>query len=152
MTLEEVAAVYAGSDGDATRALYAALLGRPPRGEIAMNLFRATKRSERAKGYRRGRHARAAYGVKDYSIGELCRALAAGAAPLGIAWGWGRDEKAVNFEDVLYVDVPGAGQVSFHCRGRKAGPDYTGQWDGAKGTAADRVVRWAHAVLHGVEV
>lgn len=147
MTLEQILAVYNGSSGEATRELYARLGAMPPRGPIAMNLMRACKASERAKVYSR-RFAGAAYDKKDWSIAELCRAMVAGddAVP---CWGWGRDERAINFENVLYINVPGSGQVSFHTALRRDGPDYPGGWDGAKGTAVLRICRWVEAVLDG---
>lgn len=97
--------------------------------------------------YKSGRSRAKAYDTKDWSIGQLADALVSHAEALGISWGWGRDEKAINFENVLYVDVPGAGQVSFHTRYRLAGPDYEKPWDGATGTAPERIIRFAEAVL-----
>lgn len=149
MTLDDILAVYNGSSAEATRALYARLEAMPPRGPIAMNLMRACKASERAKVYR-GRYVRAAYDKKDWSIGELCSAIARTYAEDVIqSWGWGWDAKAVNFENVLYIIIPGSGQVSFHTALRRDGPDYPGKWDGAKGTAVLRICRWVEAVLDG---
>lgn len=148
--MNEVQACYEGSSGDRTRALYDRLFRVGPAGRVAVNLLRACKNSERAKLYRSGRSRAKAYSTKDWSIGELAEALDDHAKTLGIAWGWGRDEKAVNFENVLYVEVPGAGQVSFHTSHRYAGPDYGNAWDGAKGTAPERIIRYASTVL-GIE-
>lgn len=150
MTYDEILAVYTGSDGNATIALYENLLNMAPRGPIAMNLMRTCKASERAKVYRRGRYRHMAYDKKDWSIGELCRALRD--ADLDIVWGWGLDPKAVGFENVIYIEIPGAGQVSFHTSYRADGPDYAGQWDGIRGAAARRICRWVEAVLDGREV
>jgi hypothetical protein len=47
---------------------------------------------------------------------------------------------------ILYVDLP-TGQVSFHTGTRGEGPDYAGEWDGAKGTAAERVCRFVAGVF-----
>ena len=73
------AEIYAGSDGEATKALYALLETRGPLGHIAMNLFRAQKCSERAKAYRggnsRGRYRDQAYERKGWSMGLLVKAL-----------------------------------------------------------------------------
>lgn len=149
--LDAVLAVYAGSSGDDTKALYAALekLGVP--GVVAMNLFRACKASERAKEYR-GRYKRAAYEKKQWSIDNLCTALLARPVE-GISFGWAIDERmrasgAPHF-NVLYVDT-WFGQISFHSDTRGAGPDYGGQWDGMKGVATGRVCRLV-AVLFQVK-
>lgn len=149
MMLDEIVTVYVGRDADRTKALYARLMEMPPRGIVAVNLLRVARNSEMAKGYR-GRSVRAAYGNKDWAMSQLCRALAESDGMLA-GWGWGRDEKAVNFEDVLYCDLP-TGQVSFHAARRHEGPTYTGAWDGAKGTAMIRICRWAEAILNGREV
>lgn len=153
----DVAKAYDGSDGEYTRALYAHLLTMAPRGLIAMNLLRTLKASTRAKSYR-GRPGRGspsystmAYDKKDWSIGELCGALIANPDVIA-SWGWGYDRNAVGFEHVLYVDIPGAGQVSFHTKYRRGGPDYPGAWDGAVGAARARICRWAQAVVDGQEL
>ena len=153
MNLADIIKVYEGSDGDATKALYARLAVMAPRGPIAMNLLRTCKASERAKVYRdgargRGSYRAMAYDKKDWAIGELCRALRDGDGVVP-SWGWGFDVKAIGFEHVLYVDIPGAGQVSFHTSYRKDGPDYAGAWDGVRGVAPRRICRWTEAVLDG---
>lgn len=146
--MSEVEACYFGSDGDRTRALYLRLLEvGEGRGDIAVNLLRTCKNSERAKCYKSGRSAAKAYATKDWAIGQLVLALKIHGDEAGFTWGWGYDAKTVNFEHVLYVDVPGAGQVSFHTGYRGEGPDYGKPWDGAKGTGAARVIRYAEAVL-----
>lgn len=147
--MSEVEACYYGSNGDRTKALYEALKAKGPAGVVAVNLLRASKNSERAKQYKSGRSVRAAYGSKDWALGELLGALSGHGEALGFVWGWGRDEKAVNFEDVLYIDIPGCGQVSHHLSYRGSGPDYPGEWDGAKGTGPERVIKFANAVLSG---
>lgn len=68
--------VFHQQNGDVTKAYYAELSSCGPLGEIAVALFRAQKRSSRAKDYRRGRWRRAAYDVKEWSISEVCRLLA----------------------------------------------------------------------------
>lgn len=150
MTLDDILAIYNGSSGAATRGLYAQLEAFAPRGPIAVKLLQACKASERAKKYTR-RFAAAAYDKKDWAISELCRALVA-EPDVVPSWGWGFDAKAIGFEHVLYIDVPGAGQVSFHTSYRKDGPDYAGGWDGIKAVAARRICRWTEAVLNGREV
>lgn len=149
MTIFDVSAIYNGSDADATRALYAALEAIGPAGKIAMNLLRAHKASVRAKKYRggngRGSYRRQAYDKKRWSIEQMIDALRDHADDLGIVWGWGRDEKAINFEDVLYVEC--GEQVSFHMDIRLDGPDYLRPWDGLKGVGDRRVIRYAEKVL-----
>jgi hypothetical protein len=141
--LAEVMSIYRGSDGAATRALYARLDGLGPIGVVAVNLFRAQKCSERAKAYRGRGYKDAAYGMDN-----LAAALGEHAAPLGIVWGWGEDDKQAFHRHVLYVELP-TGQVSFHTDKRGAGPDHPGGWDGMAGMSADRIVRWVGRLLDG---
>ncbi len=140
----DIAVVYNGSNGDATRALYTKLEKVGPLGVVAMNLFRALKTSSRAKVYRGRGYKDAAYDTKTWSMDNLVRVLIA--QDLGIRFGWGRDEKAVGFENVLYVDIP-TGQMSFHTERRGDGPDYPGVWDGAAKTGPDRICRWCEMLL-----
>lgn len=155
MKLDEIIAVYAGSDGDATRALYAKLEAITPLGPIAVNLFRACKTSNRAKRYRRGRgHITESYGRKDWSVENAARILAE-MTPSPFVWGWGIDEamKRERSDDphhhVVYFDLP-TGQVSFHVGARHPGPDYAGKWDRMIGTAPVRICEWCWEVLNGV--
>ena len=142
--------VYNGTDGDATRALYARLFALGPAGAVAVNLLRVSKNSKGGKTSRySGRGRRAAYESKDWAIGELCRELVAHSDELGIDWGWGYDAKAVGFEHVLYVEIPGHGQVSFHTYARRDGGDYGKEWDGVKDVSHVRIVGWAQFILNG---
>ena len=157
MNLDEIMAVYDGSNGDATKSLYERLQGFAPRGVVALNLFRACKASSRAKVYR-GRPGRSqpsykamAYEKKAWSIALLVDALRDHPGVIE-SWGWGYDAKSVGFEHVLYVDVPGCGQVSFHSDYRRDGPEYDGKWDGVQHQAPKRICRWIEAVLAGREV
>jgi hypothetical protein len=138
--------VYQGSDGEATKALYERLERLGDVGHVAVNLFRACKSSERAKTYRGGRYRGAAYDRKQWAMDNLATMLGKRAAPLGVVWGWGVDDKQSYHRHVLYVDIP-TGQVSFHCGWRGEGPDYPGQWDGQRGQAADRICRWCARLL-----
>jgi hypothetical protein len=137
--------VYHQQNGDLTRAYYADLNKRSPRGELAVALFRAQKRSARAKDYRPGKFRRAAYDVKNWSLAEITRVLLKYKGILDITWGWGEDRSTPGFEWVLYVDLP-AGQVSFHAAERGEGPDYAGEWDGCRGTSAGRVLAFCRDV------
>lgn len=147
----DVMVIYEGSNGDATKAMYNDLQALGPVGIIAMNLFRAQKCSARAKLYRRGGYKGLAYDRKSWSLGLLCEALAQ-YSNLGITWGWGTDDalKARGEENyhVLYLDLP-TGQVSFHNGSRKAGPDYSGKWDGVPRASPERVCRFVADVFTG---
>lgn len=153
MNFMEVMAVYNGSNGDETVAMYKRLEALGPAGVIAMNLFRCTKASGRAKVYR-GRGSRAwraqAYDKKNWSIGLLAAALAEHAASLGIAWGWGVDELLAKTDDphvhVIYVDLP-EGQVSFHTDERRPGPDHPTGWDQVRGAGPTRICKHVSALL-----
>lgn len=144
--LDEVQRVYAGSSGEATTALYNRLEQLGLVGVVAINLFRACKASERAKVYRGRGYRGAAYAKKQWSLDNVAGGMTAHATKLGIVWGWGYDAKAVNFEHVLYVDLP-TGQCSFHTDARGQGPDYPCQWDGLREQSADRIVRWCARLL-----
>lgn len=151
----EVLAVYLGSDGDATRALYARLEKLGAAGAVAVNLFRAHKASARAKLYRgglpgQGSYRRMAYDRKQWALDNLCSALLRHAEALGLVWGWGVDPQQPMHCNVLYLDLPG-GQVSFHTAGRGEGPDYAGGWDGVRDVGAERVCRWIAAQLAAAE-
>ena len=128
-TLMRVVAIYEGSDGDATKGLYATLETLGPRGVVALNLFRAQKNSERAKGYRRRGYRGAAYDRKQWAMDNLTQALTAAAIyGDGLRWGWAEDPDQAFHKWVLYVDLP-TGQVSFHTAERGEGPDYPDKWD-----------------------
>src|SRR5689334_7177425 len=90
---DDILAIYNGSNGDATKAVYVELEAIGPIGVVAVNLFRACKTSGRAKVYR-GRHYKgAAYDTKQWSMENLARVLSDHCEALGIVWGWGLDEK-----------------------------------------------------------
>jgi hypothetical protein len=150
--LIEIAAIYEGSDGDRTKALYERLMALGPAGVVATNVFRACKNSERAKKYRggngRGRYRDQAYERKQWALDNLAKALERHAADLGVGWGWGIDDKQDYHRHVLYVDLP-SGQVSFHTEARGSGPDYPGQWDGVRGASASRACSYAKRVMDG---
>ena len=146
----EVVATYQGSDGEATKRLYAELEALGPAGLVAMNLFRACKCSERAKAYRggngHGSYRAQAYERKQWSIENLSKILTSQAAGLGIVWGWNVDPKEPVHRHVLYVDLP-AGQVSFHTDVKCEGPQYEKRWDGVVGSAPERICRYLHDLL-----
>lgn len=138
--------IYDASDGEATARLYSTLEGLGPVGVVAVNLFRASKASGRAKVYRggvpgRGSYRSLAYSKKQWSLNNLCRVLSEHGDELGIRWGWKRDPDKQAHAWVLYVDLP-TGQVSFHAAPRGQGPDYPGDWDGARGMSPARILSW----------
>ena len=145
----EVLGAYLGSDAIRTRTLYAKLSALGPAGEIAVNLLRATQTSERAKVYRRRSSRGAAYDTKGWAMENLAALLAAHAASLGIAWGWGSDDATPGFPWVFYAELPDVGQVSFHSRDRGDGPDYGKPWDGVRGVSGQRACAWAARLLDG---
>lgn len=151
-SLSDLVRIYEGSDGAATSALYANLTTLGPIGEVAVNLFRASKTSGRAKVYRggtgRASYRDLAYGKKQWSMENLCRVLTQHAEAFGIQWGWKIDPEQSYHAWVLYADLPEVGQVSFHTAQRGRGPDYPGDWDGVKGVSPQRILRW----IAGLEV
>jgi hypothetical protein len=131
--------VFTQNDGEVTKVYYAEMEKLGTLGHIAVCLFRCQKRSSRAKDYRRGKYRRAAYDVKAWSMQELCKALQQNAQESGITWGWKEDTAVVFGEEpsqVLYVDLPGIGQCSFHNPSRFEGPEYQGKWSGIKNSDA----------------
>jgi hypothetical protein len=145
-----VVEIYSGSNGDATKALYARLEALGAAGLVAMNLFRAQKCSDRAKVYHGRRFKDDAYSRKQWSMENLCAILTKHAADLGITWGWKLDPVQEYYPWVLYIDTS-AGQISFHTGQRGKGPDYAGAWDGSRGCAL-RAVSFARTLLeqHGI--
>lgn len=141
--------VFTQNEGKVTQAYYADMNTRGPHGQLAVALFRAQKRSTAAKKYRGGRYRSAAYEVKNYSIGEICRILTA-YPELNMLWGWKSDaamtERGDPHDQVLYVTLP-QGQCSFHSSQRLAGPDYPGDWDGKK-ESAERIMAYCDAVAN----
>lgn len=144
--LREVSEVYAGSDGDATRALYARLEALGPIGVIAVNVFRAQKCSERAKRYRGREFKSAAYERKQWSIDNLAAALLRHGETAAVGWGWAHDQSQEGHPHLLYIDLP-TGQVSWHGGRRGPGPDYPGSWDKVTGAAPERICRWVANLL-----
>jgi hypothetical protein len=140
--------VFRQQDGNVTRSYYEHLERLGPQGHIACCLFRAQKRSSRAKEYSRGKYRRSSYDVKQWSIGELCKALEKSGDELGIRWGWKADDGVVlngGSSWVLYIELP-QGQVSFHSPVRETGPDYSGSWDGVRNASAGRIIQFCDSI------
>jgi hypothetical protein len=146
--------IFGQNDGDVTRKYYADLTKKGVAGEVAVALFRAQKRSSRAKEYRHGRYRQSAYDVKSWSMSEACRLLAEHSKELGIGYGWKEDPNTLfgaRTSWVLYVDIPGIGQVSFHSPDRLLGPPYTGEWSGEH-RSAERICQFCDRVMGIPEV
>lgn len=150
VSYEVAMAIYDGSSGEATLALYRRLEAVGPIGIVAMNLFRAHKASARAKAYRggdnKGSWKSQAYQKKQWSLDNLAKALDQNAGVIGLTWGWGVDEAQEIHQCVLFVDLP-TGQVSFHTAPRGPGPDYPGVWDGAVRQGQNRICRWVERLF-----
>lgn len=131
------------SDPKETVAFYEALIRRGTVGQVAFGLFRAQKRSSRAKGYRSGRFRSKSYDSKNEALRYLNAALQGESS---LSWGWGLDNMQDMHCHVLYVDLP-FGQVSFHSASNHGGPEYRGVWDGMRGVAEERVAAFCDAVL-----
>lgn len=151
----KAADVYLGSDGDVTRAYYERLSALGPIGIVAMNLFRSQKNSARAKVYRGGIRGKGsfrgmAYERKQWAMDQLCQTLRTQAAELGFIYGWKQDHQTVFQNEsswVLYIDIPGHGQVSFHSPNRGQGPDYNGEWDGIRDASVGRILELCDCLL-----
>ncbi|MGL4442994.1 MAG: hypothetical protein ACRCU1_05175 [Alsobacter sp.] len=156
MKFEEVLAVYNGSDGDSTKAMYGRLEALGAAGFVACNVFRAMKASERAKAYRGrkpggGRYRDMAYDRKQWAMDNLAQALSDRGEALGISWGWAVDPAQAYHCYVLYIDLP-TGQVSFHTAARGRGPDYAGQWDGVRNWGPTRICKWCVELFEAAKV
>jgi hypothetical protein len=146
MTASEV---FRQSNGEVTRRYYEELQKRGPLGVIATNLFRGQKTSTRAKLYRGRGYKSAAYETKGWAISNLCETLEQHGEALGFRWGW-KEDPTVPFGDrpsqVIYCEIPGFGQVSFHSPTRDKGPKYAGEWDGQH-ASEERILAFADAVM-----
>ena len=123
--------IFNQNNGDVTKAYYAEMNGKGFLGQLAVALFRAQKRSTAAKKYRGRQYRGAAYDVKNWSLGEICRIMLA--SKYNFKWGWKPDPNTKGYPWVLYVDLPN-GQCSFHSADRLQGPDYLGEWNPGDGS------------------
>lgn len=137
--------IYEASNGEATKRLYVRLAQLGPIGRVALNLFRASKCSARAKQYR-PKYKKEAYGRKNWSLENLCAELEESGDALGIEWGWKEDPAQAFHRWVLYVVIP-TGQVSFHAEARLCARDFAGEWDGSHNSTS-RIIRWTTHILN----
>lgn len=113
--------VFLKNKADLTKQYYEAMNALGPRGELAVALLRALKRSKRQTGfgYRRiSKRKTETYDHADayaWAITELIRVLLNHADWLGYKWGW--------LAGFLYIDLP-TGQVHFTCEDRSLCPDH----------------------------
>lgn len=107
------------------------LILRGELGQIAFGLFRAQKRSTKAKDYR-GSLRRSSYDGKNEALKYLDSALTLWDAELGINWGWKRDQRQEYHNQVLYVELPDHGQCSFHSATSVSKKEFDGEWDSSK--------------------
>ena len=140
--------VFNQSDGEVTKAYYAAMDAKGIQGQLATALFRAQKRSTAAKKYRKGSWRRDAYSVKNWSLSEVCRVLGAMQAfDMAPAWGWKQDLNTPAFEWVLYIETS-HGQASFHSAERLGGPDFNGDWKPIPGSE-ESILAFCDSILNG---
>ena len=116
---------------DETVAYQNELILRGELGQIAFGLFRAQKRSTKAKSYR-GAMRRNSYDGKGEALQYLDAALTLWDAEFGINWGWKKDPKQEYHNQVLYVELPGHGQCSFHSSAAAGPKQFGGEWDSSK--------------------
>jgi hypothetical protein len=161
------AAIFNGKDADQTKRFYSLLETCGPLGAIAVNVFRACKKSTLAKVYRGGdRHGSfkaQSYDQKQWALDQLCKTLLVHGHAKKVMWGW-KEDRAVLFGEasswVLYLDLPFGKneakqivyqQVSYHSPKRGVGPDYAGEWDGRHGMSNQVAVDFAEFVLQRSE-
>ena len=147
--------VFDATDAALTRAYHSDLKRAGHRGHLAAALLKAQKASLRAKKYRGGilrgvaSYSSLAYARKGEALAELCDILEAVTSSLVRSWGWKIDDGAAFAGQpakwVLYVELP-SGQVSFHNRHRLRGPDFPGEWDGAR-ASVERICAFCDLVM-----
>jgi hypothetical protein len=119
------------SNAEETVAFQNELILRGELGQIAFGLFRAQKRSSKAKSYR-GAMRRNSYDGKGEALYYLDAALTLWDEELGINWGWKKDPRQECHDKVLYVELPDHGQCSFHAASQASPKQFDGEWDSSK--------------------
>ncbi|MEO8270377.1 MAG: hypothetical protein ABI557_11705 [Aureliella sp.] len=140
---------FASKDAKQTILFQDRLISRGHAGQVAFGLFRASKRSQRAKSYRRGMRA-SAYDAKSNALQHLDSALSRWGQELGIEWGWNIDPSQPVHRFVLYVDLPKHGQASFHAGKAESETVYRKDWSG-KRDSAEVVLAYCQEVLDSPE-
>lgn len=121
------------------------LLNRGDLGQIAFGLFRAQKRSTRAKTYRRSMRQES-YAAKSEALKYLDAGLHQWAEDHGIEWGWRGDPSQTYHNQVLYVQLPGHGQCSFHSERAFSKQRFYGDWDSTR-PVVETVLAYCDAVM-----
>ena len=120
------------------------LIMRGEPGQLAFGLFRAQKRSTRAKQYRR-RWKSQTYQGKSDALRFVDAALTAWAELLQVQWGWATDPGQQVHNQILYVEIPNVGQCSYHSERRFSAKEFPGQWD--RGCSRETVLRYCDMVM-----
>ena len=119
------------SDMEKTTQYQNDLFCRGQEGQLAFGLFRAQKRSAKAKDYRRGHHRQNSYAAKNDALKYVDAVLSRWASDLDVEWGWQVDPQQAKHNQVLYVDFGGGYQCSFHSEVRHSSREFPGRWDTA---------------------
>ena len=136
----KVIEIYNASDAVATKRLHNQLRANGADGGLAALMLIAQKASARAKKYR-GKNRQRSYDRKLQAMDNLCSHL----TDTKYRWGWGTDPEA-SCNWVLYVELPGIGQVSWHSPIRLDGPDSSEKWDGTHNSEL-RIIKFARLLL-----
>lgn len=137
-------------DAKKTIAFQDHLLSHGRSGQVAFGLFRASKRSNRAKDYRRSLRS-SAYEAKNNALEFLDAALGKWGEQLGITSGWNMDPGQPVYKCVFYVDIPGIGQASFHSMTTQSDRVYRGDWSG-KRNSHEIIQRYCQSILDQPEL
>lgn len=147
VTSAEVA--FDASDASLTIGYQDALLQRGAIGQVAFGLFRAQKRSAKAKKYRRS-NRRNAYDSKNDAIKYVDAALTLSKDVDYIeGWGWQYDPATIGYENVLYVQTC-FGQCSYHCAQKFSDKVFRWEWD-TNSSSRQTVLRLCDAVVGAFE-
>lgn len=102
---------------------------RGPEGQLAFGLFRAQKRSTKAKGYRKGSHRASSYAAKNDALKYVDAVLTRWGDELVASWGWKMDPYQEKHNQVLYVDFGCGYQCSFHSEVRHSRKEFDSDWN-----------------------
>jgi hypothetical protein len=144
---------FNAKDGGVTVGYQNELISRGKAGQLAFGLFRAQKRSTRAKVYR-GKFRGNSYDGKNEALKFVDSLLLLSGSSLDSAvsdWGWKRDHRQAMHDQVLYVDLKDFGQCSFHSAQAMSGRHYRGNWDSSK-ASVDVVLAYCDSVTKNLDV
>ena len=134
------------SDMETTTQYQNDLYCRGYEGQLAFGLFRAQKRSAKAKDYRKGRHRRNSYDAKNDALKYVDAVLTRWGDSLGVAWGWKLDPRQPKHNQVLYVDFGCGYQCSFHSEKRYSNQEFEASWDSAA-SSINTVISYCDQVM-----